>query len=163
MHWAADRPGSREKLALLSKIVVRGLQSYWRLTRGATFAAEACLIDEKKRVGLVRCTSGEGWLLPRTPVCKGEALEQALQRFLKDTHGIQLNCGLTPFWIYDESSSGSGGWVALFVIADWKAVPPSGASDLAFFARTDLPPGLDARDAARICQAAEGRTPFEVC
>jgi hypothetical protein len=148
----------------LSKIVVRGLQSYWRWTRGATFTAAACLIDEKKRVvGLVRSSSADGWLLPRTPVCQGEALEQALRRFFKHAHGIDLNPGLNPFWIYDEASAGSGGWVALFVIEASKIAPTSGAPGLTFFALADLPPGLDPRDAARICQAAEGRTPFEVC
>lgn len=150
-------------MAFLSKIVVRGLQSYWRLTRGATLAAEACLIDAKKRVGLVRSGSGHGWLLPRTAVRKGEALEQALRRFFKDTHEIDINSGLDPFWVYDDASAGARGWVALFVIEDWKTMRPSVAPGLRFFDLTDLPPGLDARDAARICQAVEGRTPFEVC
>lgn len=150
-------------MAFLSKIVARGLQSYWRLARGATLAAEACLIDPKNRVGLVRSGVDQGWFLPRTTVRQGEPLEQALRHFFKTAHGIEINFGLDLFWVYDEPSPGAGGWVGLFVIRGWRTVTPSIAPDLTFFDLTDLPPSLDARDAARICQAVEGRTPFEVC
>jgi hypothetical protein len=150
-------------LALLSKIIAHGLQSYWRLTRGATLAAQACLLDATNRVGLIKSGSDGGWLLPRTTVHKGEALEQALRCFFRDAHGIELDIGLDPFWVYDEGSARAGGWVGLFIIRDWRTVPTSAGPDLTFFDLTDLPPGLDARDAARICQAAEGRAPFEVC
>ena len=150
---------------MLSKIIARGLQSYWRLSRGATLAAEACLIDTSNRVGLVKSSSDGGWLLPRTAVRKGEAMEEALQCVFRDTYGIEFASGLDPFWVYDDGdgSARSGGWVGLFVIRGWTTVPTSAGQDLTFFDLADLPPGLDARDAARICQAAEGRAPFEVC
>jgi hypothetical protein len=51
-------------LAFLSRIVVRGLQSYWRLSRGTELLAQACVIDEKNKVGLVKMERGDGWRLP---------------------------------------------------------------------------------------------------
>jgi hypothetical protein len=152
----------REDLGFLSKIVACILQSYWRLARGGMLAAEACLFDAQNRVGLITSGSDDDWRLPRAMVHKGEALEQALRRFLKDAHGIGIKSRPDFFWLYDEASA-KGLWVGLFIIRDWTTASPPLVPGLTFFDLSRLPSGLDAGDAARICQAADGRAPFEVC
>jgi hypothetical protein len=151
-----------ENLAFLSKIVVRGLQSYWRWARGLRLVAQACLFDTTGRVGLVNASSGDGWRLPRTGVRRGEALEDALSRLLGDDLGIDIGSRQELFWMYTEVNGALGGQTGLFVVRAWMQTsrkPPT----LVFFGLDALPAALDADDAARICQAAEGRAPFEVC
>lgn len=149
-------------MAFLTKIIVRGLQSYWRLTRGLTLVAQACLFDTDNRVALVKTGAGGGWGLPRMTVHNGEALEDALRRLLHDDLGIDAAARQDPFWMYAEVGPNSAGQTGLFVIRQWTRKPGT-KSPFTFFDLDALPATLDAEDAARICQAAEGRAPFEVC
>lgn len=154
-----------KNVAFLSRMVVRGLQSYWRLTRAIALVAEACVVDADSHVALVKQTGSQvgrqGWSLPRTAVRKGEALEDALRRGLRDEFGIDVNSGAGLFWMYAEASPIKNTQTGLFVVRQWTThSPPTG---LTFFPLDGLPPGLDPEVAARICQAIEGRVPFEVC
>jgi ADP-ribose pyrophosphatase YjhB (NUDIX family) len=142
-------------------MVVRGLQSYWRLTRAITLVAEACILDAGNQVALVEHTGRQGWSLPRTAVRKGEALEAALRRGLRDEFGIDVNSGIDLFWLYAEAPPAKNTQTGLFVVRQWTTRSPG--TGLVFFPLDGLPAGLDPEMAARICQAVEGRVPFEVC
>jgi len=135
---------------------------YWRATRSFALAAESCVIDADERVALVDAGAANGWRLPRTDVRKGEALNDALQRLLRDDYGL---LALRPelFWMYGDSVPEQAGMTGLFVVRHWRqdAAPP--ALQLSYFGFDALPPGLPPQDAARIRQVAEGRAPFEVC
>jgi ADP-ribose pyrophosphatase YjhB (NUDIX family) len=154
----------RGKLAFLSKIVVRGLQSYWRLSRGMELVAQACVIDGENRVGLVKLDQRDGWQLPRSSVRQGEGLEDALRRLLADGCGIAVVDRPALFWMYaGDAAARPSRQTGLFVVRRWtRTVSPEDMS-LTFFPADALPPELDAKDAARICQASEDRAPFEVC
>lgn len=149
-------------MAVVSRIVTSGFRVYWRATRSFVLAAEVCLIDGESRVALIQTDAGDGWRLPKTEVRKGEALDEALQRFLMADHQIRLVSRPELFWMYEESSAERHGMTGLYFVRHWRqdAVPAAG---LSFFGLDALPPGLPPRDAARIRQAAEGRAPFEVC
>lgn len=153
----------RESLSFLSKIVMRGLRLYWRATRGITLAVEACFIDAEGRVALVKAGAGNGWRLPRTTVRKGEALDDALRRFLMNEHHIRIDSKLHLFWMYAESAPKPNGQTGLYVVRQWRQDKSPAASDLSFFGLNALPAGLPSQDVARIRQAVEGRAPFEVC
>jgi ADP-ribose pyrophosphatase YjhB (NUDIX family) len=151
-------------LAFLSRIVVRGLQSYWRLSRGTELLAQACVIDAKNKIGLVKMERGDGWRLPCSPVRTGEGLEDALRRLLADDCGIALGTRPALFWMYaGDAAAGPSRQTGLFVVRDWTRTASREEPSLAFFPADALPAALDAEDAARICQATEGRAPFEVC
>lgn len=149
-------------MAFVSRIVTSGFRVYWRATRSFTLSAEACLIDGEDRIALVQSAMGRGWQLPRTEVHKGEALDEALQRFLVADYRIRLASRPELFWMYEESQAERHGMTGLYVVRHWRqdAAPAAG---LSFFGLDALPPGLPPQDAARIRQAAEGRAPFEVC
>ena len=150
-----------KNVAVLSRMIVRGLQNYWRLTRAIALIAEACVLDADNQVALVKHSGRQGWSLPRTAVRKGEALEDALRRGLRDEFGIDVNFGAGLFWMYAEAAPIKNTQTGLFVVRQWTTHSPS--TSLTFFPLDGLPPGLDPEVAARICQAIEGRVPFEVC
>ena len=153
----------RGKLAFLSKIVVRALQSYWRLSRGIELVAQACVLDGENKVGLVKTDHGDGWQLPRSSVRRGEGLEDALRRLLADDWGIAVVTRPTIFWLYTGDAAGPSRQTGLFVVRHWTRTAPPEETSLTFFPADALPAALDAQDAARICQASEDRAPFEVC
>jgi ADP-ribose pyrophosphatase YjhB (NUDIX family) len=146
-------------VAFLSKIVVRSLQGYWRLTRALTLIAEACIIDAENRIALSKTATG--WSLPHTTVRQGEALEDALRRLLKDECGVEATAIPSLFWTYAETAP--AGQTGVFVIRQWMKTPVWQGSQLAFFDCGAFPAGLDDKDAARIREAIGDRTPFEVC
>ena len=151
-------------MAFLSKIVVRGLQSYWRLSRGMELVVQACLIDDKNKIGLVKMYGGGGWRLPCSPVRKGEGLEDALRRLLADECGIALGGRAALFWMYaGDGAAAPSRQTGLFAVRHWMRVASAEEPPLTFFPADALPAALDAEDAARICQITEGRAPFEVC
>jgi ADP-ribose pyrophosphatase YjhB (NUDIX family) len=151
-------------LAFLSRIVVRGLQSYWRLSRGMELVVQACLIDEKNKVGLVKRNGGNCWRLPSSPVRNGEGLEDALQRLLADDCAIALGSRPALFWMYaGDATARPSRQTGLFAVRHWTRTASPEEPSLAFFPADALPATLDAEDAARICQVTEGRAPFEVC
>lgn len=149
-------------MAFLTTVIVRTLQSYWRLTRGLTLVAEACILDAGNQVALARTPDGNGWSLPGNSVRRGEALEDALCRALRDGYGVELEGHPELCWIYLEPRPAPETQAGLFVVRRWKAVSPAAAS-LNFFDTAALPTDIDPRIAARIRQALEGSQPFEVC
>jgi ADP-ribose pyrophosphatase YjhB (NUDIX family) len=150
-------------MTFLSKIVMRGLRVYWRATRSIALAVEACVIDAEYRIALVKADAKNGWRLPRTRVRKGEALDDALRRFLMEDYRIRIVSRPDLFWMFGESVPEPEGLTGLYVVRRWRQDVAPAASDLSFFGLDALPAGLPSRDAARIRQAVEGRAPFEVC
>ena len=90
-------------MTFLSKIVMRGLRVYWRATRSIALAVEACVIDAEYRIALVKADAKNGWRLPRTRVRKGEALDDALRRFLMEDYRIRIVSRPDLFWMFGES------------------------------------------------------------
>lgn len=154
----------RETTFRIGHLVARGFQRYWRWTRGLRLTAEACIIDDAGRVLLVQDSASPAWRLPGGGVGKGETLEGALLRHLRETLAIEVTARPELVWIYVESGQDEGQHTGLFIIRSWrqrinaKAVPA-----LAFFPHQQLPSGLSPESAARIRQSLKGRTPPEVC
>lgn len=157
---------------MLNKIVLSLLRTYWRATRGMTLAAEGCLIDADGRVALVKYGSHERWRLPRTEVRRGESLADAVRRLLEGECGVDIGSEPTLHWLYRAPSEANGQaghgqagscQTGLCLVRHWRQSGSPARGDVAFFALDALPADLGAQDAARIRQAVEGRTPFEVC
>lgn len=148
---------------LLSRLVARVLQNYWRLTRGLKLGAEACVVDAADRVMLVKSPDQNGWFLPCGIVRSGETLDDALRRCLRTEHGIEVKSKPKLFWIYTEEGGSQCQQTGLFVIEQWKQTTPSSPVTAAFFRLDGLPADIDPQTAARISHIIEGRTPSEVC
>lgn len=148
---------------LLSRFVVRGIQGYWRLTRGSSLGVEACLVDGDNQVLLVKNADGGGWRLPAGVVRKGETLKAALRRSLRDECGIDVGDAPRLFWVYAEDSDAASKKTGFFIVRQWRYSTGSASAETALFKRDALPAPITQRAAARIGQALEGRAPTEVC
>lgn len=144
----------REDRFLLGPLIARALQQYWRLTRGVYLTAEACVIDEAGRTLMVRDAS-DSWSLPATATQKGESLEMALRRVLRDIAGIEVNSKPELRGFYAESRDRQTG---LYVVRNWHELAPPNALEMRFFALGALPAGVQTMTAERIRRSHEGRT-----
>jgi ADP-ribose pyrophosphatase YjhB (NUDIX family) len=154
----------RETTFLIGHLVARGFQLYWRWSRGLRLTAEACIIDDAGRVLLVQGSGRPDWRLPGGRVGKGETLEGALLRHLRETFAIEVTARPELVWIYVESGQGGKQHTGLFMVRSWRQrVNAAAAPALAFFPHQQLPNGLDPESAARIRQWLKDRAPPEVC
>lgn len=137
---------------LIAKIVKKGLQFYWRRTRGLSLGVRAIVVDVDGRVLLVRPQEGSPWMLPNAEVRKGETAEDALRRMLDGTLSITLEASPDFIAVRADPASHPGGHWAIVAVRHWRQ---NGARDRApiearRFDISHLPPGLDPEDAHSI-------------
>jgi ADP-ribose pyrophosphatase YjhB (NUDIX family) len=149
----------REDIFLLGPLVARVFQRYWRMTRGLRLAVEACIIDEAGRALMVRDGASSGWRLPKGAVHKGETLEAALRRVLRDIASIEVNSKPELSCFYAE---GQNQQTAIYAVRDWQHLSSPASSEISFFELGSLPPDAAPDAVERIGRSAEGRTIFEV-
>ena len=146
----------------LAKLITRGFQQYWRVSRGLTLGAQGCVLDASDRVLLIRHTYRPGWHFPGGGVEKGETVEAALARELEEEAGIVVIGRPKLFGLYCNGRQFPGDHVALYVVRSWKqpAVPARNAeiAEQGFFEVNALPDGVTAATHTRIKEVL-GATP----
>ena len=149
----------------VSKIVTRGLQRYWRRSRGLTLGAQGCVLDASNRVLLIRHTYRPGWHFPGGGVEKNEPVEAALARELSEEAGILIDGRPQLFGIYSNERLFPGDHIALYVVRSWRQpdVPPPNReiAEQGFFARNALPSGINQPTALRIQEILNGSAPAQ--
>lgn len=150
----------------LRKIVTRGLQRYWRVSRGLTLGAQGCVLDASNRILLIRHTYRPGWHFPGGGVEKNESVEFALVRELREEAGILLDGRPKLFGLYDNRRLFPGDHIALFVIRSWRQphVPPPNReiAEQGFFAVDALPDGVNSATRLRINEILGASAPAEM-
>lgn len=150
----------------VKKLVSRGLQRYWRVSRGLTLGAQGCVLDAANRVLLIRHTYRPGWHFPGGGVEKGEPAELALIRELHEEAGIVVDGRPKLFGLYDNQQLFPGDHIALYVVRSWQqpVVPPPNReiAEQGFFGAANLPAGINQHTALRIAEILGSGVPAEM-
>ena len=106
-----------------------------------TLGAQAAVIDEKGRVLLVRHTYANGWFLPGGGVKRGETVEEALHRELREETETSITAPAL-FGVY--SSARHRDHVFMYVVRSFATLKPKRPdfeiAEVRWFPLSDLPP-----------------------
>jgi 8-oxo-dGTP pyrophosphatase MutT (NUDIX family) len=147
----------REKIETAAR---RVMHLYWRLARGLTLGVRALVIDDERRVFLVRHTYVRGWHLPGGGVEPGETLTTALARELAEEGNIALTAPAQLHGVFFNGRVSRRDHVACFVVrAFHQSAPPQPNYEIAaarFFTLDELPGDTTSGTRARIAEILLG-------
>ena len=136
------------------------MQHYWRFSRGLTLGAQGCVIDDQRRILLIRHTYRPGWHFPGGGVEKNETTETALARELEEETGVIVTGRPKLFGLYSNHTVFPGDHIALFVVRDWcQPGKPLNSREIAeqnFFSPDNLPDGIHPATARRVKEIIDG-------
>ncbi len=138
----------------------RGMHLYWRLTRGLTLGVRGLVIDDERRIFLVRHTYVGGWHLPGGGVEPGETLLAALARELDEEGNIELTAPPELHGMFFNERVSRRDHVACYVIHSFRQSAPAAPNrEIAasrFFTLDELPGDTTAATRARIAEVLLG-------
>lgn len=117
---------SRERRYAAGRVLYRFLRPYWRVRRGVTLGAQGAVIDDDRRVLLVRHTYKPGWWFPGGGVEPNESIETAVTRELAEEAAIAPTEPPILHGVFTNFTNFSGDHIAVFVVRHWRKVqmPP---------------------------------------
>jgi 8-oxo-dGTP pyrophosphatase MutT (NUDIX family) len=138
----------------------RALHVYWRFARGMTLGVRGLVIDEARRVFLVKHSYVSGWHLPGGGVEPGETMLDALIRELAEEGNIEPTAPPMLHGIFFNDRASRRDHVAVFVLREFRqtAEPVPGREIVAhgFFALDELPNDTTAPTRVRIIEVMGG-------
>jgi ADP-ribose pyrophosphatase YjhB (NUDIX family) len=145
---------------LWERLVLRLFHLWFLLSRPMTLGVRAIVIDEQKRVLLVRHTYIPGWHLPGGGVERGETLLAALARELAEEGNIVLEEEPRLHGMFFNKAISPRDHVAVYVVTRFRQSGPHvGDHEIAearFFERDALPEGVSRATRARLAEALDG-------
>jgi 8-oxo-dGTP pyrophosphatase MutT (NUDIX family) len=146
--------------AALEQALRRVLHLYWRFSRGLTLGVRALVVDEDRRVFLVRHSYVRGWHLPGGGVEPGETMIDALIRELREEANIEPTAPPRLHGVFYNDHASRRDHVAVFVLVDFRqiAAPVPNREIVAhgFFTLDTLPNDTTAATRARIIEVLGG-------
>jgi 8-oxo-dGTP pyrophosphatase MutT (NUDIX family) len=144
----------------LEPLVRRLFYFYWWMARGMTLGVRAVVVDDSRRVFLVKHSYVAGWHFPGGGVELGETLRDALARELVEEGNIVL-VGMPPLHgMFFHDAHSRRDHIAVFVVRDFRqdAAPRPDREIVAhgFFPLDALPDGTTAATRRRIAEIFDG-------
>ena len=145
---------------IIEQAARRVMHVYWRFARGLTVGVRALVVDEQRRIFLVRHTYVRGWHLPGGGVEPGETLMTALARELAEEGNFELAAPALLHGVFFNTRASRRDHVACFVVRAFRqSAPPAPNREIAatgFFALDALPDDTGAGSRARIAEILLG-------
>jgi ADP-ribose pyrophosphatase YjhB (NUDIX family) len=138
----------------------RVLHVYWRFARGMTLGVRALVIDEVRRVFLVKHSYVSGWHLPGGGVEPGETLIDALIRELAEEGNIEPTAPPVLHGVFFNDRASRRDHVVVYVLREFRQtaapVPDREIVAHGFFPLDGLPNDTTASTRARIIEVMGG-------
>jgi ADP-ribose pyrophosphatase YjhB (NUDIX family) len=136
------------------------LQGHSRFVRGMTLGVRGVVLDEAGRVLLVEHTYVPGWWLPGGGVDRGETLEAAMARELREEAAVETLERPRLVSVHSNEPRFKGDHVAIFRVDRWTRLEtkpdPREISAVEFFALDALPETATAGTRRRLAEALGG-------
>lgn len=143
----------------LLRLADRLRKLYWFVRRPTTVGVLAIVTDDGGRVLLVEHTYRDGWYLPGGGVRRGEGLDDAIRRELREEVGVEVVGEPRLFGVYWSFAQRKSDYMAVFRVDEWRRTPVKSleiARD-AFFAPEALPETATPGTQRRIADFVAGR------
>jgi len=115
---------------MIEPLVRPVLQSWWRLTRGATLGVRAIVEREDGHIVLVLHTYIPGWHLPGGGVEAGESAEFSVGRELEEEAGVELTGPVDLIGIYANHRHFRGDHVLVYRARSWRDCCPDNEGEI---------------------------------
>lgn len=146
-----------------ARFVTWGLHTYWRFSRGMTLGVRAVVLDDQKRVFLIRHTYVPGWHLPGGGVETGETALDALGRELREEACIVMDEPPALAGIFFNQRTSPRDHVLVYVIRRFTVLevkqPDREIAEAGFFPLDQLPEETTAATRRRLAEILEGVPP----
>ena len=141
-------------MILAHPLVRRIAQVVWLIQRGATLGVRGIVLDDQKRVLLVRHGYTPGWHFPGGAIDRGECARDAVIRELFEETAVSVVGEPVLFGVYTNFQHLSRDHVIAYVIPHYTRGPPPPSSfeirEQGFFPVDDLPGSTTAGTRARL-------------
>jgi ADP-ribose pyrophosphatase YjhB (NUDIX family) len=135
-------------------------RSHARWTRGMTLGVRGVVLDAAGRVLLVEHAYVRGWWLPGGGVDRGETLEGAMARELREETAVEPTRRPALVSIHSNEPHFRGDHVAVFRIDHWRRLDrtpdPHEICDVRFFAPDALPEATTTGTRRRLAEVLHG-------
>ena len=138
------------------------IQPLHRQRRGMTLGTRTAVFSEDGGIMLVRHRYTAGWHFPGGGVERGESLEIAALREIREEAGVEAKGSLRLHGIFLNDRSFPGDHVACFVLQDFALVPRPASLEIEaaqFFPLEALPEDITGGTRRRIEEITGGRPP----
>jgi ADP-ribose pyrophosphatase YjhB (NUDIX family) len=129
------------------------LRMYMRMRRSMLLGARVAAIDAQGRVLLVHQTYATSWILPGGGVERGETVEQAAIRELREEANVVTTTPMQFHGFFSNDAALRGDHLAVFVTREFETHPFTPTREIKaaqFFAPDRLPDGMDEGSRRRI-------------
>jgi len=146
--------------SLLSRLIRRGLHTYWRFSRGLTVGVRGIVLDDSNRVFLIRHTYVPGWHLPGGGVETGETALEALRRELREEASIAFDETPRLHGVFFNAKASRRDHVVVYVVTRFTVLgqrqPDWEIAEAGFFPLDELPEGTTAATRRRLAEVRDG-------